>query len=242
MHTDESNLFDWIDEHEDVFMSDKDPLPIACKYIMMNFIFMDRDQFIRSAVKQKYVLPIPATTAFPPLTTTDDDGLGNSDGNNDSNGSKNKSRVIPNSTLIRIIETQRGQFDIPGHSRYKLADIALFHVPATGIRQYSTSNSWWKILSSIEDVVLPPSLYFFQNAHCLWVFFQETVRVAAPAITYSMVGPTTATNTETTTSKNDLYNPDKLAMLNKHLQTRRRNLRLVSKQHTRRHIMQKQKD
>lgn len=217
MHTDESNLFDWIDEHEDVFMSDKDPLPIACKYIMMNFIFMDRDQFIRSAVKQKYVLP---------TTTT-----------NENNDTDNKSRVIPNSTLIRIIEKERGQFDIPGHSRYKLADIALFHVPATGIRQFSTSNSWWKILSSIEDVVLPPSLYFFQNAHCLWVFFQETVRVTTPAITYSMVGGSK------TTSKNDnLYNPDKLAMLNKHLQTRRRNLRLVAKQHTRRHIVQKQKD
>ena len=174
---------------------------------MMKFIFMDRDQYIRSAVKQKYVLPTTTSTTTA-LT------------------SNNETRTIPNSTLIHIIEAQRGQFDIPGQSRYKLADIALFHVPVSAITTSSSSlsTSWWRTISSIEDVVLPPSLYFFQSTHCIWVFFQETVRVPPPAITYSVV-------------KSDIYTPEKIAMLNKHLQTRRRRLRLLSKQHTRRHVL-----
>lgn len=205
-----NNLFDWIDEHEDVFLSDKDPLPIACKYIMMQIIFMDRDQFIRTVVKQKYVIPTPTTTDV----------------------SNNETRIIPNTTLIRMIETHRGQFDKPGQSRYKLADIALFHVPVNHAN--CSPSSWWRIISSIEDVVLPPSLYFFQNTHCIWVFLQETVRVPTPAITYTVVAvPVTVP----VAKPHDEYTPDKLAMLNKHLQTRRRNLRLLSKQHTRRHVV-----
>ena len=93
-------------------------------------------------------------------------------------------RVLPESTLLGMIHTQRHQR--PDKRRFQLVDIHTFFVTlTTNLVDFSRASDdmlatgcggWSASLPAIPmDIVVPPTMLVFHRLNCIWLLFKEEV-------------------------------------------------------------------
>ena len=137
---------DWIKESERMCSIETNLLREKLSSISMMFIYINQNKVIEFIENEILLLP-------------------------------DSSNIIPKEKLLKLIKSKQKNTSI---SKYIFKELLVYHVPleAEQISSFVHSSEdtfFMNIVSIIEDIILPPSIFVFHSINGLYFFYYESI-------------------------------------------------------------------
>lgn len=98
--------------------------------------------------------------------------------------SEQNTKYIPKKTILQLIEQNKKCTTNSTNSQYKLIDIASFFITIEPeqIQSFSKTtvpshtNEFFKFHPSVDDIIVPPSIFIFHKVNSIFLIYQETIQ------------------------------------------------------------------